>query len=137
MRKRALDPVVELVAQRLERSTFAPLGSVREEVLGIVKEIDVHLLDPQPPKRPPELVGEKLWVDAVPASLGVLHHLREGRAALLARPRRRKRLPLHVADLGDDDELLALLACEYVSDAAHRRLQGRLRAGAGACDGAD
>src|SRR5271165_1914154 len=92
MRERALDPVVELVAQRLERSTFAPLGSVREEVLGIVKEIDVHLLDPQPPKRPPELVGEKLWVDAVPASLGVLHHLRG--AALLARPRRRKCLPL-------------------------------------------
>ena len=67
MRERALDPVVELVAQRLERSTFAPLGSIREEVLGIVKEIDVHLLDPQPPKRPPELVDEKLWVDAVPA----------------------------------------------------------------------
>src|SRR6266480_3398222 len=72
MRERALDPVVELVAQRFERSTFGPLGSVREEVLGIVKEIDVYLLDPQPPKRPPELVGEKLWVDAVPASVGVL-----------------------------------------------------------------
>jgi hypothetical protein len=91
---------------------------------GFVKEIDVHLLDPQPPKRPPELVGEKLWMDAVPAPLGVLHHLREGRAALLARPRHRKRLPLHVADLGDDDELLALLACEYVSDAALTRAVG-------------
>jgi hypothetical protein len=48
----------------------------------------------------------------------------EGRATLLARPRRRKRLLLHVADLGDDDELLALLACEYVSDAALTRAVG-------------
>jgi hypothetical protein len=75
-------------------------------------------------------------VDAVPASLGVLHHLREGRAALLACPRHRKRLPLNVADLGDDNELLALLPCEYVSDAALTRAVGIVGGGVDEIDAA-
>jgi hypothetical protein len=60
-------------------------------------------------------------VDAVPASVGVLHHLREGSSALLARTRHRKRLPLHVADLGDDNEFFTSMAGEYVSDAGLTR----------------
>jgi hypothetical protein len=101
-----------------------PFGRLCEEVFGIVKEIDIHFLELEPPQRPLQLVGEKLWVDAVPASVGVLHHLREGSSALLVRPRHRKRLPLHVADLGDDNELFASMAGEYVSDAGLTRAVG-------------
>ena len=89
-----------------------------------MKEVDVHFLDPEPRERSLELVGEKLRVDAMPASVGVLHHLREGSSALLARLGHRKRLPLYVADLGDDNDLFATMAGKHVSDAGLTRSVG-------------
>ena len=72
-----------------------------------MEQADIERLEAQAVERPRQLVLQELRVHAVPAPRLVGHHLGErspGRLALLGKG---KVLPLHVADLRDDDDLLA------------------------------
>ena len=83
------------------------VGRVGEEVLGVVEQADVERLEAQALERPRQLVLEELRVHAVPAVRLVVHHLGERAAGGLALLGQGEVLPLHVADLRDDDDLLA------------------------------
>ena len=100
------EPAVELVPGLVELPP-AVLGRVGEEVLGVVEQADVERLEAQALERPRQLVLEELRVDAVPALRLVVHHLGERAPGALALLGQGEVLALHVADLRDDDDLLA------------------------------
>src|SRR5260221_13610262 len=97
MAERLGHSTVKFGARRLERRTL--LGAIGEKVLRVVQEADVERLEAEPLERSVELVLEPLRMDAVPEALPVLHHLRERRAALLARHGKLQILTLGVPDL--------------------------------------
>ena len=83
------------------------MRGVREEVLGVVKEEDVDARQREARERGRELVLEEIGRDRVPQVGPVRDDLREGPALPLAAARRVEVPALQIADLRDDDDVLA------------------------------
>ena len=131
-----LQPPVELLAPPLQLALAALVG-VAEVVLRVVEEAHVQGVEPQARERARELVGQEVRAHAVPDPVAVLDHLGEGPVLGLPAQGHLEVGALHVADLGDDDDLLAaqaVLPDEVGQHLADERLAPSVRVVGGGID---
>ena len=83
------------------------VSRVAQEVLRIVQQQHVDRLEPEPAQRSPELISQKLRMQAVPDPVGVLDHLRKRPPLGLALDRQLQVRSLEVTDLGDHHHFVA------------------------------